>query len=847
MRDLSTTLLAAQQKGFVKALVKLVLTHGATTYTYTKARILDVTEKGNGNLQSLVVILDNSDKTLTDLDLRGYKGVLSYGIMTAAGEEYSSLAPMWIMPQQFDSNPNKLICTLSLVGICNMMADDKASESYVPEATDTKTVKTLIREIVGDTGVTMIACFNHCQKYDIVFDSEDDLIDTYKPKDGFRIYERNNRLSAINRLLDYTKCVMRAEDDGKIHIFVPTTSGTTYDSEYSLESGHPFFSKALRNRLVIPNYIKVHSRPDDDPQYSGTATDAESYALLPKPDYFPMLLESNAQATKIAQAKIAMAQLWSEGGAASVPLNVGTEVYDYVKVTDEREDDYRIGNIGTFTRHYNVTKNEWEMSFTFGNWQTVRKALANLGVTSDDLENYFSRLSVGDLYVEHIYADSLDMVWLDPEGNIDLSKIGDTLDNLPDGEIFARIKTVHLDAEGGLKMDENVWYKPGYDPNTKKRNFTSTPTTPYDLGDMWTDGTVLKRCTTARATGAYVAGDWTQVSIDQIGDGSLYHRVKSAALSADGLVLLDQVTVGTYGLIKSAALDASGLVLLDQVVDGTYGKLLATQIQAGKIYISSATDFATGYDPSGKSKVFRQASDPTAETVGDLWVDTDDKNKLYRWSGTSWVSVRDSDIPQALADAAEAYAYADDAYDLAGIKARTFRQTSAPTSGMQTGDIWIDTDNGNKPYIYSGSAWIAAYTQIDGGNITTGTINCQVVTIQTDSSGDRVVLNSAGVIVYGDSCFRVYYSTSEVGLIGGYSGGIGIASATGKEIQLTGNATGAIVMSFAQYVSMTTCNYLVIPTRTSDPSVTNGGMYYNTSTGEFRVCRQGAWRSIQVT
>jgi hypothetical protein len=172
---------------------------------------------------------------LTDLDLRGYKGVLSLGVMDVAGEEYSPLAPMWITFQDFTSAPDKLVCMLSLQGIMNRMADDKASQSYIPDSTDTKTVKTLLREIAGDTGVTMITCFNHCQKYDIAFDSEDDLIDTYHPKDGFRIYVGNNRLSALNRLLDYTKCIMRVGADEKIHVLVPTTTGVVYDYEYALE------------------------------------------------------------------------------------------------------------------------------------------------------------------------------------------------------------------------------------------------------------------------------------------------------------------------------------------------------------------------------------------------------------------------------------------------------------------------------------------------------------------------------------------------------------------------------------------------------------------------------------
>jgi len=234
MRTLTSTLEAVQKAVSVNALVKLVLTSGVTTYTYTKTRILDIDETENGNLQSCKITLDNSDGVLTDLDLRGYKGILSLGAMTVAGEEYSPLPYMWVTSQQFDSTADKLTCILSLSGICNLLADDKASDSYIPEDTDTKTVKTIIREIAGDTGVTMLACFNHCQKYDIVFDSEDDLIDSYQPRDGFRIYVGNNRLSAINRLLDFTKCVIRPENDGKLHVFTPKVSGVDYDYTYAL-------------------------------------------------------------------------------------------------------------------------------------------------------------------------------------------------------------------------------------------------------------------------------------------------------------------------------------------------------------------------------------------------------------------------------------------------------------------------------------------------------------------------------------------------------------------------------------------------------------------------------------
>lgn len=42
----------------------------------------------------------------------------------------------------------------------------------------------------------------------------------------------------------------------------------------------------------------------------------------------------------------------------------------------------------------------------------------------------------------------------------------------------------------------------------KRTVFTSTPYTPYSVGDLWVNGTDLKVCNTARATGSYVASDW---------------------------------------------------------------------------------------------------------------------------------------------------------------------------------------------------------------------------------------------------------------------------------------------------------------------------------------------------
>jgi len=404
----SATLIAAQKDATIDALIKLVLTHGATTYTYTRDRILSCDHEEQPYTQTAAIVLDNSDGQLTGLDLKGYQGVISYGAVTSLGDEYQATAPLWVIGQELDSSPGELACTLQLHGIPDRLSLDKASAVYAPLDTDTKTVKTLIGEILGAT----IACYNHCQAYSIEWDSEDSLIDAYQPKDTFRIYLNSSRMAVLRRLLDYTKCVMRAEDDGKVHIFQPVISGVAYDYEYSLAEGeHAFFSKAHRNRLVMPNYIHVQTPSYAAVQYSGIAQDAGSVAAIGEIRYYVRTyLTSNAQGTGIAEAVLSKYQLQASTGKATVPLNALARVFDYVRVTDARQEDERAGSIGYLARHYKAGRkgSTWEMDFAFGNWLSMQRLLNNLELASD-LSYDFLRLSVKNLNAEKITAGDIDV------------------------------------------------------------------------------------------------------------------------------------------------------------------------------------------------------------------------------------------------------------------------------------------------------------------------------------------------------------------------------------------------------------------------------------------------------
>lgn len=115
----------------------------------------------------------------------------------------------------------------------------------------------------------------------------------------------------------------------------------------------------------------------------------------------------------------------------------------------------------------------------------------------------------------------------------------------------------------------------------KRRVFITTPTVPYDVGDLWCEGTTgdILTCTHARTEAqSYSASDWSKLNkyTDDTRADEAYTLANTAKVSADG-----------------------------------------------------------------KNKIYRQATQPSDGTyvVGDIWFDTSHSNKIYRYSGSAWVAV----------------------------------------------------------------------------------------------------------------------------------------------------------------------------------------------------------------
>lgn len=214
---------------------------------------------------------------------------------------------------------------------------------------------------------------------------------------------------------------------------------------------------------------------------------------------------------------------------------------------------------------------------------------------------------------------------------------------------------------------------------TKRRIFTSTPYTPYEVGDLWVQGGSgdIMRCKTSRATGSYTSSDWEKAS-----------------------KYTDNTALNTF-------------------INGTYNNAI--------------TDLTKQID--GKIETWFQTTDPAsswttttvkAKHVGDMWYHSTQK-KLKRYSSSySWVNIEDQ-------KAIDAYEAASNAQDTADGKRRVF--VSTPYPPYDVGDLWVNGKDlrrcqtkKTQGQSYNVNDWVVAVdydntkTVIDGGLVTSGTI-----------------------------------------------------------------------------------------------------------------------------
>lgn len=139
---------------------------------------------------------------------------------------------------------------------------------------------------------------------------------------------------------------------------------------------------------------------------------------------------------------------------------------------------------------------------------------------------------------------------------------------------------------------------------------------------------------TAKAMGVKV-GDVVRISFAPLGWSRKLFRIATHTINMDATVSMSMVEENP----AIYAWDAEDSAPVTPTAPTVYDPL-------NNPFILGVTEAQTTAE--GKITTFYETSAPTAEGDGDLWVDTDDNNKLYRWNGSIWQSVRDNGAEYAL-------------------------------------------------------------------------------------------------------------------------------------------------------------------------------------------------------
>lgn len=208
--------------------------------------------------------------------------------------------------------------------------------------------------------------------------------------------------------------------------------------------------------------------------------------------------------------------------------------------------------------------------------------------------------------------------------------------------------------------------------DNKRRVFVTTPTVPYDIGDLWvrvvSGSSQIWRCNFEGAT-SYSVTHWTLASTDD----------NAVVLLANGTTSINL----TNAFIGTTPLD----------------EYIGSEID-GKIGVYSGITAPVAGQPSGVSINDIYLWMTTASKVlANGTTQTYDVTKTYKYSGSAWVEVTTNNNITALAD-------------LADGKRTVFSGITVPI-GAVSRDLWIPSDtNGSylkgEIYQYNGTSWVLA-------------------------------------------------------------------------------------------------------------------------------------------
>jgi len=350
--------------------------------------------------------------------------------------------------------------------------------------------------------------------------------------------------------------------------------------------------------------------------------------------------------------------------------------------------------------------------------------------------------------------------------------------------------------------------------DNKRRVFIAEPTPPYDEGDLWTQGSDgdLKVCSVAKQEfESFDESDWVQATKytddtvyfsdpDNHGQTATWDNLSNIpdryTENATPGLNLTNTYMGYYdGATWQSFLngfDGSGQIAGGGIQWDSIGNLSITgSVHIGNpIEVREDLNVADGADVTDYAAIEADAQNRVDTAVATLqaqidgnittwfydgvptlsnipytdWSDDTERNNhlgdlyydnltgyAYRFKteGTSyaWTKLTDADVTEALS-------VANTAKNTADSKIVTFAQDEAPTASGE-GDIWIDTNDNNKIYRWSGSAWepylqdTADWTKVFGTGKPDSNADVTQTVLDNGASLDATTINGADLVVNG--------------------------------------------------------------------------------------------------
>ena len=199
--------------------------------------------------------------------------------------------------------------------------------------------------------------------------------------------------------------------------------------------------------------------------------------------------------------------------------------------------------------------------------------------------------------------------------------------------------------------------------------------------------------TARQALAAQMRGDYTGTDPSALTTGLVYNE-RQARITAEGAIASSVSALSATVTNNTSTLSAA--ITAEQTARANADSALTSSINTLSSKVDAASSAITAEQTTRSSADSALAS--RASALESVVNSTTDGNAALK------ARIASEEMARASGDTAISSTVTALTATV-NTKNKTYRQASAPTSGMSAGDVWYDSDDGNKAYRYSGTTW----------------------------------------------------------------------------------------------------------------------------------------------